>query len=101
MSTEIDFSWIRGFFRISPEGAEEPMLELPGTDLLDGSKLLPALEAAGRIVRATGLELPASFAGLTLCNLCAVSLIVKRTRSFSGRNDTLWKSCLRSRSVQP
>jgi len=76
MSTEIDFTWIRGFFRISPEGAENPVLELPGTDLLDGSKLLPALEAAGRIVRATGLELPASFAGLTLCNLCAVSLIV-------------------------
>lgn len=75
MSTDIDFSLVKRYFHISLEGMEHPLVEVEGTDLLDGGKLLPVLESGGRLVRATGLELPVSFAGMTLCNLCAVSLI--------------------------
>ncbi|PZD96146.1 hypothetical protein DNH61_09565 [Paenibacillus sambharensis] len=79
----MDFSLVKQFFHISPEGMEEPLLNLPAEDLLDPVKARNAMQLGGSLVQATGLELPSSFAGMCFFNLIATQqLFLSRYNRF-------------------
>lgn len=75
MTLDIDFSLVRSFFHISPEGADKPIYEIPATDLGNKERALDTLIMVRELGHATSFEMPVSFAGLTLFNLCATHLI--------------------------
>lgn len=74
-SEKLDFSLIKSFYHISPEGAEAPYYELPAALLLDRVRAFEALSEHGRLWKATGLELPASTLGGTFFNLTVMNLV--------------------------
>ncbi|MEK5253913.1 hypothetical protein NST74_10675 [Paenibacillus sp. FSL F4-0125] len=71
MSQELDFSLVNTYYHISPDGAENPLAEMPATDFFEMGQVRGLMQQAGEIVQAHGLELPASFFGTSLCNLCS------------------------------
>ncbi|MBD2869732.1 (2Fe-2S)-binding protein [Paenibacillus arenilitoris] len=76
MAQEIDFTILDTFFHISPQGAEHPVFEMPATAFLDKERSRSALLLGGELVQATGMELAASFVGMSFFNLCVAKLIV-------------------------
>lgn len=74
MSQELDFSVIKDFYHISPEGADEPYYELLASGLTDAAAAAEALEQMGRLWKAVGMELPTSFTGITLFNLTVMNV---------------------------
>lgn len=76
MSTELDFSLIKMYFHTSPEGADHPILEMRADQFLNTETAEQAFVEAGKLVQAIGLELPASFAGTSFGNLCAIQLLM-------------------------
>ncbi|WP_409344115.1 hypothetical protein [Paenibacillus sp. MBLB4367] len=76
MEKHFDFSLVETYFHISPNGADQPYYEMPATAfLLDSGTVKDMLQQSGATVQATGLELPASFVGISLCNLCITQLL--------------------------
>ncbi|AIQ35097.1 (2Fe-2S)-binding protein [Paenibacillus sp. FSL R5-0345] len=75
MSQELDFSLVNSYYHISPDGAENPLAEMPATDFFEMGQVRGLMQQAGEIVQAHGLDLPASFFGTSLCNLCSTKLI--------------------------
>lgn len=76
MTDEIDWTLVEQYYSISPTGAVEPLAELPAAMLLDRKQAITILEQGGAAVRATGLELPASFVGLTFFYLFASTVTI-------------------------
>lgn len=76
MSTNLDFSLIKMYFHTSPEGADHPILEMRSDQFLNADITKQAFLEAGKLVQAIGLELPASFAGTSFGNLCAIQLLM-------------------------
>lgn len=74
MSQELDFSLIKTYYHISPEGAEQPLFELPAAMLAKPEHAIRALEETGKLWRAIGMELPVSFTGITFFNLGLMNL---------------------------
>ncbi|WP_028561014.1 hypothetical protein [Paenibacillus pinihumi] len=75
MVEDLDFGIIERFYHISPRGAANPMIELPASLLLDQDKVREVLEKGAALVKATSLELPASFIGSTFFYLCATYIV--------------------------
>lgn len=75
MTAEWDFSLTERFFNISPGGASDPSFEMPASNWHLPSEAFLALHTAGRMYKAFGLTLPASFAGITLFNLVFTKLL--------------------------
>lgn len=76
MSTELDFFLIKMYFHTSPEGVDHPILEMRSDQFLNTDIAKQAFIEAGKLVQAIGLELPASFAGTSFGNLCAIQLLM-------------------------
>ncbi|RIX53648.1 hypothetical protein D3P08_09485 [Paenibacillus nanensis] len=74
MSQALDFSLVKMFYHISPEGAEETLYELPAEQLLDPKRAEDVLNEVGKHWNATGMDLPASFTGTTFFNLGFMNL---------------------------
>lgn len=72
----IDFSLLKTYFHISPEGADHPELTLPAAELLEAAPMLDLLQRTQQQYKALDLELPASFIGLSLYGLTAAQLIL-------------------------
>ncbi|MCR2802831.1 (2Fe-2S)-binding protein [Paenibacillus soyae] len=75
MSQELDFTLIKTYYHISPEGADEPLYELPATRLLERPKAVETLKEVGRLWKATSMELPSSFTGVTFFNLGLMNML--------------------------
>lgn len=76
MTQPFDFSLATSYFHISPEGANNPLEEMPATDFLHNpTRLREMMETAGKPIQAYNLDLPASFFGTSLCNLCLTKLL--------------------------
>lgn len=75
MISPLDFSLVNSYYHISPNGAENPLAEMPATDFFDMNRVKGLMQLAGETVQAQGLDLPASFFGTSLCNLCSTKLI--------------------------
>lgn len=71
----IDFTLLRSFYHISPEGADHPSFEMPAADFLHPDKAREAMLELGKLYRAVGMELPVSFTGMTFFNLCMTRLL--------------------------
>ncbi|MFF2887399.1 (2Fe-2S)-binding protein [Paenibacillus sp. NPDC057967] len=74
MSQELDFSVIKDFYHISPEGADKPIFELPASGLTKAASARGALDEMGRLWKAVGMDLPTSFTGITLFNLTVMNV---------------------------
>jgi len=70
----MDFTLVETYFHISPKGAAHPLLELPATDFYDKDIANATLIKAGEMVQATGMQLAASFVGMSFFNLCITNL---------------------------
>lgn len=75
MTQTMDFTLVNSYYHISPEGAENPQAELPATELLNKARVRDLMQVAGEVVQSHGLDLPASFFGTSLCNLCSTRLV--------------------------
>ncbi|MFS0781927.1 hypothetical protein [Bacillus sp. 1P06AnD] len=75
MSIDLDFSLVNHYYHISPKGAGQPLAEMPATDFFNPETLIQMMHKAGHTVEALGLDLPASFFGTSLCNLCSTKLL--------------------------
>ncbi|MNO30301.1 ferric iron reductase involved in ferric hydroximate transport [compost metagenome] len=75
MSQELDFSLVNSYYHISLKGAGNPLAEIPATDFFEMDLVRGLMRQAGETVQAHGLDLPASFFGTSLCNLCSTKLI--------------------------
>ncbi|KRF03117.1 hypothetical protein ASG89_23535 [Paenibacillus sp. Soil766] len=71
IETNVDFSLVEMYFHISPKGMEEPLLHIPARQLLDGPVMLDVLQQGQTLLRGKGLDISASYLGLTLFNLVA------------------------------
>jgi len=76
MIPQLDFSLAELYFHTSPTGAKHPVFEMPAAQFLDAEQVRHAFEQAGRLVQAHGNDLPASFIGTSMCNLCAIQFIM-------------------------
>lgn len=83
MSQALDFSLVKTFYHISPEGAEETLYELPAEQLLEPKKAEEVLGEVGKHWKAIGMELPASFTGTTFFSLGFMNLF------FSARHNQM------------
>lgn len=75
MPNQMDFTLVETYFHISPGGAAHPVHELPAVDFLIREISHATLIKAGNMVQATGMELAASFVGMSFFNLCITNLI--------------------------
>ncbi|GGA31201.1 (2Fe-2S)-binding protein [Paenibacillus physcomitrellae] len=75
MEPAFDFSIVKMYFHVSPEGAEHPIYELPAVRMYEEQALQEALKLSGEQVQATSLALPASFVGTSLCKLSLIQLL--------------------------
>ena len=75
MEPQLDFSIVKRYYHISPEGADHPFYEIPAERLLDPDSLKTTLRTCGEVVQATSDALPASFMGTTLCKLTLIQLL--------------------------
>ncbi|MGG1636513.1 (2Fe-2S)-binding protein [Paenibacillus sp. NRS-1760] len=74
MAHDMDFTLVEKYFHISPKGAAHPLLELPATSFYDKETAHATLIKAGEMVQATGMQLAASFVGMSFFNLCITNL---------------------------
>lgn len=75
LEPQFDFSVVKMYFHVSPEGAQQPIYELPASRLLEDEPLNELLSFTGRQVHAASLALPASFVGTSLCKLALIQLL--------------------------
>lgn len=75
MKHDMDFTLVETYFHISPQGAEHPLHELPATDYYNKEIAQATLLKAGEMVQATGMQLAASFVGMSFFNLCITNLL--------------------------
>lgn len=75
MPNQMDFTLVETYFHISPGGAAHPLLELPAVNFHNREISHATLIKAGDMVQATGMELAASFVGMSFFNLCITNLI--------------------------
>ncbi|WP_201007371.1 (2Fe-2S)-binding protein [Paenibacillus glycanilyticus] len=73
--TLFDFSLVKMYYHISPEGAEHPIYDIPATGFFDPATLQEALKRSGETVQAISNALPASFIGTSLCKVSIVQLL--------------------------
>ncbi|MDR6552573.1 (2Fe-2S)-binding protein [Paenibacillus qinlingensis] len=73
IESNVDFTLVEQYFHISPKGMEEPLLHIPARQLLDGPTMLGVLEKGQALLRGKGLDISASYLGLSLFNLVATS----------------------------
>lgn len=71
IETNVDFSLVESYFHISPKGMEQPLIQIPGRQLVDGETVRNLLQQAQTLLRGKGLDISASLLGLTLFNLVA------------------------------
>jgi ferric iron reductase protein FhuF len=76
MSGRVDFSLLKRFFMISPEGADSPTWTMSAADLVRDGAMQEALRICGQPYRAIGQYLPASFIGLSVYGLSAAQLMI-------------------------
>lgn len=81
MAEPLDFAIINSFYHISPEGMDSPEFEIPAAQLLDAGTARSTLERLGAHGKCHGMEMPVSFLGMTMFNLCVTNLY------FLARND--------------
>lgn len=74
MEQEMDFTIVDTFFHISPNGVAHPLHELPAADLYHREISYATLIKAGEMVNAIGMQLAASFVGMSFFNLCITNL---------------------------
>jgi ferric iron reductase protein FhuF len=70
-----DWTVVKMYYHISPEGAEHPMYEIPATSFFDPAILQEALRLSGETVQANSKALPASFIGTSICKVSIVQLL--------------------------
>ncbi|MFF2092791.1 (2Fe-2S)-binding protein [Paenibacillus sp. NPDC058174] len=75
MDTEFDFTVVKRYYHISPEGADSPIYELPAARFMNPEDLLAALHTSGQTVQAISNALPGSFIGTSLCKLGNIQLL--------------------------
>jgi hypothetical protein len=66
---------VNTYYHISPDGAENPLAEMAAADFFEMDQVRGLMQQAGETVQAHGLDLPASFFGTSICNLCSTKLI--------------------------
>jgi ferric iron reductase protein FhuF len=71
----LDFSLTERFFNTSPNGLPKPIFEMPASQWHNAEMARRALEHGVPVCRAISLELPASYAGLSLLNLMLIKLL--------------------------
>ena len=76
MDNTMDLTLLKTFFEISVEEKTEPALSVPAVDLLKAEAMGEALRHSGEMLKATGVELPASFLGMNFFNLIASKQLV-------------------------
>ncbi|MFD0587100.1 (2Fe-2S)-binding protein [Paenibacillus sp. GCM10027627] len=74
-SEMLDFSLVKSYYHISPEGADAPFYELPAAQLLERNYALEALAKKGASWKAIGMELPVSFTGIPFFYLGLMNLL--------------------------
>lgn len=74
MTTAYDFSLIKMYLHISPEGADHILDEMPAVDFFQPARLEDMLRKTGETVQAIDNQLAGSFFGTSLCNLCITKL---------------------------
>lgn len=75
MTTVYDFSLVKSYLHISPEGADHVLDEMPAVQFFDAERLIKMMLRTGAIVQATDGKLAGSFFGTSLCNLCVTKLV--------------------------
>jgi ferric iron reductase protein FhuF len=76
MATLFDFTIIKMYYHVSPEGAEHPTYETQAAQLLNPDMLKEVLRETGQPAQATSDALAASFIGTTLCKLTLIQLMI-------------------------
>lgn len=76
MTTELDFSLIKYFFHISPEGADHPDYSLPAASFYDPEQAKQAVDFTGAFVQAIGTKTASSFMGMSFFNLAITKLLI-------------------------
>ncbi|MCQ6562423.1 hypothetical protein [Paenibacillus mendelii] len=76
MDPSMDLSLIESYCHVSLSGAANPVYAIPAADLLMPGHMKRTLALSGELLRATSQELPASFIGLSIYNLCAAVQVV-------------------------
>ncbi|QAY66562.1 (2Fe-2S)-binding protein [Paenibacillus protaetiae] len=74
METPFDFTIVRTYLHVSPEGADDPSFQMEAAQLLESAALEAALRESGNAVQALSHALPASFIGTSLCKLSLIQL---------------------------
>lgn len=75
MTKAYDFSLVKTYLHISPEGVDHVLDEMPASGFFDAARLDEMLRKTGELVQATDYKLPGSFFGTTLCHLSVTKLI--------------------------
>ncbi|NBD27476.1 (2Fe-2S)-binding protein [Paenibacillus glycinis] len=75
MTTAYDFSLVKTYLHISPEGASHVLDEMPAVDFFRAARLEEMMSKTGETVQAIGYKLPGSYFGTSLCHLCITKLI--------------------------
>ncbi|MWC28809.1 hypothetical protein [Paenibacillus sp. MMS18-CY102] len=70
-----DFSLVKTYLHISPEGVDHLLDEMAGTEFFNSARLVEMMEKTGEAVQANGRKLPGSFFGTSLSHLCITKLI--------------------------
>jgi ferric iron reductase protein FhuF len=83
MESLFDFTMVKMYYHVSPEGAEHPIYEISPAAFFDDEVLRETLRVSGKDAKATSLALPASFVGTSLCKLSLIQLM------FAAQNDRL------------
>jgi ferric iron reductase protein FhuF len=74
MESLFDFTIVKMFYHVSPEGADLPKYETPATTFFEPAVLSETLFESGKDAHATSPALPASFIGTSLCKLALIQL---------------------------
>ncbi|WP_040950860.1 (2Fe-2S)-binding protein [Gorillibacterium massiliense] len=69
MEVAMDLSLLNQFFGIAFESEKEPILSIPAADLLNREQMDIVIHKCAELQKAIGLELPATFVGLSLFGL--------------------------------
>lgn len=75
MESLFDFTIVKAYYHVSPEGAELPIYETMPTTFFDTAMLEETLRVSGKDAKATSQALPASFVGTSLCKLSLIQLL--------------------------
>jgi ferric iron reductase protein FhuF len=70
-SSPMDLSLIDKFFHISLKGSEDAIVSIPAIELLQREKMDMVIHKSSELFKARGLELSASFIGMSIFGLCA------------------------------